>query len=142
MGVMMTSKRFVDSNIWIYAFDGDHGPRGAAALEFIKSAPENFELVISYQVVNETTRVLKKKGLSEQELRLVIDSMFKLCEVSGFTKNSATLASELRETLSISYWDSHIAASAILADCDTLVSEDFQSGALIRGVRVYNPLDE
>ncbi|MDR1542144.1 MAG: PIN domain-containing protein [Clostridiales bacterium] len=107
--------------------------------KFIEGAPQKYELVISYQVVNETSQVLKKKGLSEPELRLIIDGMFRLCEVSGFTQSGAALASELRETLSISYWDSHIVASAILAGCGSLISEDFQDGAIIRGMQVKNP---
>jgi predicted nucleic acid-binding protein len=132
------NKSFVDSNVWVYAFSEDEDPRGEIARSFLENAPRNVELVISYQVANETTRVLKKFGLPEPELRRVIDRMFLMCEVCAFSQTGASLASELRETLSISYWDSHIAANAVLADCDTLVSEDFQGGALIRGVRVEN----
>jgi predicted nucleic acid-binding protein len=132
------NKSFVDSNVWVYAFAGDEDPRGEIARSFLENAPRNAERVISYQVVNETIRILKKLGFSEPELRRVIDGMFLMCEVCAFSQTSAALASELRETLSISYWDSHIAANAVLAGCDTLVSEDFQSGALIRGIRVEN----
>jgi len=132
------NKCFVDSNIWVYSFGGNDDPRGAVAREFIKSAPANAELFVSYQVINETVRVMKKQGCSELELRKIIDSMFLICDVCGFTQSAAILASELRETASISYWDSHIAANAIMAGCDTLVSEDFQDGAYIQGVRVKN----
>jgi predicted nucleic acid-binding protein len=132
------NKCFVDSNIWVYSFSGDDDPRGAAAREFIGNAAANTELFISYQVINETARVLKKRGHSEIKLRQIIDNMFAICDVCGFTQNGAMLASELRETMSISYWDSHIAANAILAGCDTLVSEDLQDGAFIRGVQVKN----
>jgi len=96
------------------------------------------QFFISDQVINETTRVLKKRGFAEQELRQIINSMFLICDVCAFTYDSAKLASELRETMSISYWDSHIAANAIMAGCDTLVSEDFQDGAFIKGVQVKN----
>ena len=129
---------FVDSNIWVYSFAQDDDPRGMTARAFIESTSINAELFISYQVINETTRVLKKLGYAEHVLRHIIDSMFLICDVCAFAQDSAKLASELRETMSISYWDSHIAASAISAGCDTLVSEDFQDGASIRGVRVRN----
>jgi len=135
---MMMSKCFVDSNIWVYSFIVDDDPRSAAAREFIANASASTELFASYQVINETTRVLKKSGFSEQKLRQVIGSIFSVCDVCGFTQIGAMLASELRETMSISYWDSHIAATAILAGCDTLVSEDFQDGSSIRGVQVKN----
>ena len=138
MSVMMKNRCFVDSNIWVYSFARDDDPRGETAREFIGNASSNTTLYISYQVVNETTRVLKKRGFAEQELRQIINSMFLICDVCAFTHDSAKLASELRETMSISYWDSHIAANAILASCDTLVSEDFQDGVFIKGVQVNN----
>jgi predicted nucleic acid-binding protein len=139
---MTTNRCFIDSNVWVYAFAEVDDPRGTIARELIESAPQSSELIISYQVVNETIRVLKKYGHSEQELRQTIAGMFRLCEVSGFTQNCAMFASELREAMSVSYWDSHIAASAIFAGCDTLVSEDFQAGTLIHGMRVKNPFAE
>ncbi|MCL2322975.1 MAG: PIN domain-containing protein [Oscillospiraceae bacterium] len=129
---------FIDSNIWVYAFAGNSDPRGAIAQAFLYDHPNNNELVISYQVVNEVTRILKKYGHSEMLLRQTISNMLNICEFINFSQNSAILASELRETMSISYWDSHIAASAILSDCGILASEDFQDGSIIRGVRIYN----
>jgi len=134
----MTNRIFVDSNIWIYAFSEDEDMRGAAARSFIAGAPNENTLVTSYQVVNEVTRILKKQGYSEPDIRRTIAGMFDICEFCNFSQSGAMLASELRETLSVSYWDSHIAASAILADCDVLASEDFQDGSLLRGVRVKN----
>jgi len=132
------NKTFVDSNIWIYAFADDSDPRGIIARSFLSNALIGKEFAISYQVVNEVTRILKKYGYSEQALRQTITNMLNICELCNFSQNSAMLASELRETISISYWDSHIAASAILSDCEILASEDFQDGSLIRGVRVDN----
>jgi uncharacterized repeat protein (TIGR02543 family) len=129
---------FVDSNIWVYSFARDDDPRGAAAKEFIGSASASTIFFISYQVINETIRVLKKCGFTEQELRQIIDSMFAICEICAFTKASAYLASDLRETMPVSYWDSHIVANALLAGCNTLVSEDFQNNAFIRGIQVKN----
>jgi predicted nucleic acid-binding protein len=107
--------------------------REQKARAFIYDIIINSRPIISYQVVNETIRVLKKLGKSEAELRQFIDILFDTCEVAGFTKETALLASELRETMSVSYWDSQIAASAYLANCSTLISEDMQDGSLIRG---------
>jgi predicted nucleic acid-binding protein len=126
----------------VYALAGQSDARATAARAFIEKALADSALVISYQVVNETMRVLKRAGKQERDLRQIIDNMFELCEVSGFTQTGAALASELRETMLVSYWDSHIAASAVLADCDTLISEDFQNNARIRGMQVKNPFTE
>ena len=135
---MKMNKVFVDSNIWVYAFADDSDMRGLIAREFLENATITMELAISYQVINEATHVLKRFGRSELELRKAISLMFGMCKFYNFSQNHAMLASELRETISISYWDSHIVASAIIAGCETLVSEDFQDRSLIRDVRIKN----
>jgi predicted nucleic acid-binding protein len=134
----MTDRIFLDSNVWVYALSGQGDKREAIARNFIQGAISESELVISYQVVNETIRILKKIGKREPELRHIIDAIFDTCEVTGFSRESAALASELREAFSVSYWDSHIVASAIISGCVSLVSEDLQDGARIRGVVVRN----
>jgi predicted nucleic acid-binding protein len=129
----MTDRLFIDSNIWVYALSGQSEEREQKARAFINGAIADSRPIISYQVVNETMRALKKLGKSEAELRQLIGSLFDACEVAGFTKEAALLASEFRETMSVSYWDSQIVASAYLANCSTLVSEDLQDGYLVRG---------
>jgi len=132
------SRCFVDSNVWVYAFHEASDPRGVLARNYISNKPSGTDFVISYQVVNETTRILVKHGLSESVVQLIIDSMFALCNVCDFSYQSIVLASDLRDAMSISFWDSHIAAAAILAGCDSLISEDFQDASIIRGVQIDN----
>jgi predicted nucleic acid-binding protein len=139
----MTNRIFIDSNVWVYALAGQDSERNVVARKFINSAIVPSAPVISYQIINETVCVLKKSGKHETELRQIIDSLFDTCEIAGFSKEAALLASELRETISVSYWDSQIIASALLAGCDTFISEDLQDGALIRGaLRVKNIFKE
>jgi predicted nucleic acid-binding protein len=128
----MTNRVFIDSNIWVYALSGQSEKREQKARAFINGITDA-RLIISYQVINETMCVLKKLGKNEAELRQFIDNLFDACEVVGFTKEAALLASEFRETMSVSYWDSQIIASAYLANCQTLISEDMQDGSIIRG---------
>jgi predicted nucleic acid-binding protein len=140
---VMTNRLFIDSNIWVYALSGQSGERERKARDFINGAITISLPVISYQVINETMRVLKKLGKSETDIRQFIDSLFDTCEVTGFTKEAALLASEFRETMSLSYWDSQIVASAYLANCSTLASEDMQGGFHIRGrLTIRNILNE
>ncbi|MDR1157953.1 MAG: PIN domain-containing protein [Oscillospiraceae bacterium] len=128
----MTNRVFIDSNVWVYALAETGDKRDSIARKFIDSAILDSAPVISYQVVNETMRVLRKLGKCERELREIIDNLFSICEVVGFTKESVLRASELRETMSVSYWDSQIVASALLAGCSDLISEDLQDGFLIQ----------
>jgi predicted nucleic acid-binding protein len=128
----MTNRLFIDTNVWVYALSNKGDRREALAREFIESINNDSVPVVSYQVVNETIHVLKKFGKHESDLRQIAERMFEICEVTGFSRNVALLASELREAISVSYWDSHIVASALLAACDFLISEDLQEGTIIR----------
>jgi predicted nucleic acid-binding protein len=58
----MTNRLFIDNNIWVYALSGQSEEREQKARAFINGVIINAHPVISYQVVNETMRVLKKLG--------------------------------------------------------------------------------
>ena len=134
----MKNRIFVDSNIWIYLFTEGDGAKNTKASEFIlKNAAENL-LVISYQVINEVGSVLKRKKYTEQEILRAADDMAGANEVCGFSVDNIYLASMLREQYSFSFWDSHIAASALLSECDILASEDMQDGLVIRKLKIID----
>jgi len=95
-------------------------------------------LVISYQVINEVTRSLKKKGVSEPNIRSIIESLAKICVIQDFSKDIVLLASHIRENHSFSFWDSQIVASALTAQCTLLASEDMQYGFIIEGLLIKN----
>jgi predicted nucleic acid-binding protein len=48
------------------------------------------------------------------------------------------VASQLREDLSFSFWDSQIIACALTSGCGILVSEDMQDGQIIDGMAIKN----
>ena len=64
--------------------------------------------------------------------------MIGLCEVCGYSEEIIYLASELRDMYSLSYWDSHIAASGLASQCDVLTSEDMQDGLIINKMVIKN----
>ena len=134
----MMSKIFIDSNVWVYLFSDEDNSKCKTAETFIaNNAMENI-IVISYQVINEVSNVLKRKKFDESGIRLVIENMTKICVIQDYSKDIALLASEIREKCSISFWDSHITASAITAKCDYVTSEDMQDGQSIDGVIIRN----
>ncbi|GHU79650.1 twitching motility protein PilT [Clostridia bacterium] len=136
--MLMTGRIFVDSNIWVYLFTKEDNPKRGIAESFIaKNAGEN-TLVISWQVVNEVSNVLKKKGFSEPDIRFVVESMTRLCIVRDYEKEIVLSASALRENHSFSFWDSHIVAGALAAGCDVLASEDMQHGRIIERLIIQN----
>ena len=137
---VMKDKVFVDSNIWIYLFASDDNLKNERARNFITdNTAKGSILVISYQVINEVGSVLKtKKKFSEDKIQFVVDTMLDLCVVQDFSREIIIKASKLRDKMFISYWDSIIIAAAIESGCQSLTSEDLQSGQKIQGVTVIN----
>ena len=136
----MINRVFIDSNLWIYLFTKDNGGKYKTAKDYIAMSAENSRLVISYQVVNEVCYVLKKKNYTEPEIQSVAKNILGLCEVCGYSNDIIFLASELRERYSFSYWDSHVAASALTSQCNVLASEDMQDGLKINTMIIKNVL--
>jgi predicted nucleic acid-binding protein len=133
----MTDRLFVDSNIWVYLFTHD-SIKGSKAERYILDKALNNNFVISYQVVNEVSSVLKRKKYSEAEIRDVINHLCAICIVQDYSKDIALHASRLRDEGYFSFWDSLIVASAIAAQCSVLVSEDMQNGQQIENLTIKN----
>jgi predicted nucleic acid-binding protein len=134
----MTDKVFVDSNVWVYLFTNEDNAKSKIAERFILENSLNHILVISYQVINEVTNVLKKKGFGENQIRFVIENMAKICAIQDYSKDIMLLASTLREKHAFSFWDSLIVASASIAQCRYLASEDMQDGQVISKTTIKN----
>jgi len=136
----MTGKVFADSNIWVYLFTAGDEMKCKTADEFITENVEEDRLVVSYQVINEVCCVLKKLKYTETEIMHFACGMISLCEVCGYSDKIIYIASELREKYPLSFWDSHIVASALESQCRTLASEDMADGLIINGMSIVNVL--
>lgn len=130
--------RFVDSNIWLYAMQKPGDP--AKRKQAVQLLSEK-RLVVSTQVINEVCNNLRRKcGFPEEKIRRVIKSFYRHRTVVPLDCESMLKASVLREKYSFSYYDSQIAACALLAGCAVLESEDMQDGLLIEGtLTIRNP---
>jgi predicted nucleic acid-binding protein len=136
----MKDKIFVDSNIWIYLFTSDDVSKNELARKFIaENTSKGNDFVISYQVINEVGTVLKrKKKFEELKIRFVFETMFDLCVVQDFSQEIILKASIMRDTMSVSYWDSIIIATASESGCNYLTSEDMQNGQKISSLTIHN----
>jgi predicted nucleic acid-binding protein len=97
--------------------------------------------VISVQVLNEFTTVSRRKfGLSSLECREILATVRAVCETQPLTVESHDLGIEISDRYGFSVYDSMIVASASLAGCETLYSEDLQHRQVIDGkLTVINP---
>lgn len=126
---------FIDTNVILYLLSADDS-KAARAESLLKQGGH-----VSVQVLNEFASVARRKaGLSWQEIHSVLGVVRHFCKVHPLTEETHQLGLLLAEKNQLSLYDAMIAATAILAGCTVLYSEDFQHGMLLGGsVIITNP---
>lgn len=123
---------FVDTNIWLYAFIAGPEPYKTQKAKHLLSTAQ--EIVLSTQVINEMcVNLLRKAAFTEQEIRELIADLYDAYLVVELDRAIHLKASELRERSQFSFWDSTIAANALLSGAKILYSEDMQDGHVVEG---------
>ena len=140
---MSDDRRFVDTNVLVYLFDGDSPAKQEVARRTLKDRPEY--LVLSIQVLGEfyvsVTRKLANPLAPDAARKAVAD----LCALSvrPVLPSLVQTAVQRSQASQISYWDALIVESAIDAGAEVLLTEDLQHGQKFGRLRVVNPfLDE
>jgi predicted nucleic acid-binding protein len=125
---------FFDSNILVYAFSADI--RRERALTTIADGG-----VISAQVLNEFTNVLRKKQRQDWSvIEAAVQSIrFRFPDIAPLTADTHAVALVLARDHTLAFYDALIVAAAIEAGCETLYSEDMQHGRSIGGLSIVNP---
>jgi predicted nucleic acid-binding protein len=130
---------FVDTNVWVYAYDYGSTEKQQVAADLIGSRAEDW--VISTQVLSEffwtVTRKLRPP-LSPSDAK---EATRLLATLPVVTLDGALVVSaiETTETHSIALWDAMIVEAAIRAGCDEILTEDLNDGEVIRGVKITDP---
>lgn len=136
---LMAARSFVDTNVLIYAEASDAPIKQRAALALLKQLYESTDGVLSTQVLQEYCNVaLKKLRLPAQHLRAQLD-LYEQFEVVQVTPAVIRVGLDLHQTRSVAFYDALIIASAQLAGCSVLFSEDLNAGETMAGVRIVNP---
>ncbi|MEI8168048.1 MAG: PIN domain-containing protein [Rhodoferax sp.] len=135
----MATRSFIDTNVLIYAEAGDAPAKQHAALALLKQLYEGMDGVLSTQVLQEYCNVaLKKLKLPPQHIRAQLD-LYEQFEVVQVTPAVIRAGLDLHQTRSVAFYDALIMASAQLAGCSVLLSEDMNVGETMAGVRIVNP---
>lgn len=137
----MSDRVFLDTNVLVYAYDGRDPARQQNAIKLIDSVA-GANAVVSTQVLAEFCNVmLSGRGVSMKpaDLGVVLEEV--LGPMVAHAPDSAFYmrAIRLHEANSLSIYDSLIVQAAIDLECDTLYSEDIQSGRTFGSVVVVNP---
>lgn len=126
---------FLDTNLLLYAQTSD--PEAVAARQAILAGG-----VISVQVLNEFAAVLRRKFKRDWDgiAQAVADVRITLDPVRPISVETHAAAVDLARRHGFSFYDALIVASALEAKCDTLLTEDLQTGRVVQGLTIVNPL--
>ena len=84
------------------------------------------------QILNEMASVASRKlGMPVAEMREVLEVVRAVCHIEPLSEETHDLGLAICERYRFSIYDSMIVASALLADCPVLFSEDIHDGQLI-----------
>ena len=137
----MSDRRFVDTNVLVYLFDGDAPGKRERAREILRSDGVDGRLVLGTQVLQELFVTLTRKlavPLSPADALAALDSLEELPVVS-VDRPLVRAAAELSIRHRISLGDALIVEAARTGGCRVLLTEDLQDGWEVAGLRVENP---
>ena len=140
----MSDRYFIDTNIFVYAFDKTNTDKQQIANGLIKKAVSELVGCISFQVIQEFINVSTRKfeiPLSIEDCRKYLDAVLSpLCAV--FTSLELYHRSlDIMARWRFSFYDSLIIAAALQAKCNILFSEDLQHNQKIESITICNPFE-
>jgi predicted nucleic acid-binding protein len=132
---MSEAESFFDTSVLLYLL-GSENRKADRVEELLEQSG-----IISVQVLNEFTAVaIRKLAMPFAEIREVLGTIRAICRTDPLTVEVHDRGAEIAERYRFSFYDSVIVASALLAGCKTLYSEDLQHHQVIDGqLRVINP---
>lgn len=133
---------FIDTNVFIYLFDETAPEKQETAQSLIQKALNDGSACISHQVVQESLNVITGKlkvPVSFSDARdFLQECLVPLWRIMP-SERLYLKGLELQERYRYGFYDSQILAATLEAGCARLLSEDFQDGQKIEGLRIENP---
>ena len=132
---MSVADQFIDTNILLYLLSGDSTKADRAEQTLTHGG------VISVQVLNEFASVATRKvKMTVEEIREVLTVVRAVCRIMPLTEATHDKGLEVAAQYGLSIYDAMIIASALIAECKTLLSEDMQDGQIFEGcLKIENP---
>lgn len=135
----MNARSFFDTNILVYADDKRAGPKQNRALDLVEEHRRDGTGVVSLQVLQEyfvtvTQKLKVDSPLARRKVEILSEFDVVAPEVADILA-----AIDLHRLHGFSFWDALVVRAAKQAGCRVLLSEDFQDGREIDGLRVLNP---
>ena len=133
---------FLDTNIFVYAFDSTAPIKQGIAQKLIQDSLTTRRGVVSSQIIQEFFNVALRKftrPMAISHARIYLSAVFlPLCQhfpsISFYDR-----ALLIREETGYSLYDTLVVTAALETECQFLFSEDMQDGRIIQGLRIVNP---
>ena len=137
------TSQFVDTNVLVYAHDSSAGSKHKQAQNVLRNLWESEQGCLSIQVLQEfyvtVTRKVARPLSPEQASQVIVNLGAWQVHSPSVTDIQEAIAIQTRYNLS--FWDAMIIQSAVRLGCDTLWSEDLNTGQRYAGVEVINPFE-
>jgi predicted nucleic acid-binding protein len=138
----MSDKFFIDTNIFIYAWDSSDLVKKQKAVDIIQLATADRAGVVSYQVVQEFLNAALKKAVQKisiedarQSLETVFRPLLSVHSSIALFQDAIVIQSRYR----LSWYDSLIVAAAQRSNCKLLYTENLRHGQQFGDLQVQNP---
>ena len=134
-----TARCFIDTNVLVYADSADEPRKQRIAIDLLRHLRFERLGVLSTQVLNEYIQLgLRKLGLPHGHIREQLHC-YRQLDMATVTPDTIDMALDLHGKHALSYWDALIVASAHMAGCSVLITEDMGTGEVLAGVKLLNP---
>lgn len=132
----------IDTNVLVYAVDRSAGEKHAHAVWLLDAAVD-WNCVLALQALNEffaaTTR---KRMMPVADAVAQVEDWLRLFPIQTAGPGTLRRAMAAVREHRLSFWDAMLWATAREAGCTLLLSENFQHGRVLGGVRFHNPFVE
>ena len=138
----MSGRFFLDTNIFVYAFDARAPAKAKKAANLVRRAADTGQGIVSYQVVQEFFSVALRRfaqPMSVAEAEQYLITVFRPLLAIHSSPSLYVEALRITGKHKLSWYDSLIVAAALEGQCETLYSEDLQHGREIEEMKIENP---
>jgi len=136
----MNADYFLDTNVFVYMFDGTDDHKRTTAENLVRQALEEREGCISYQVVQETVNILSGMlNASPHQVRRILDHVLLPLWRVNPSERLYHRSLDLQSRYRYGFYESLIVAAALESGCKILYTEDLRQGQQIDDLSIRNP---
>ena len=135
----MSARSFFDTNVLVCADDKAAPTKQRRALELVAEHRRAGTGVLSLQVLQEYFVTVTRKLLVDARIARRKVELLAEFDVAAPELADILAAIDLHRLHGLSFWDALVVRSAKQAGCRVLLTEDFQHGREMEGLRIVNP---